>query len=78
MGKDGATNKNIASGARQVMQANDLGKQGLQIISKEDALDPKLLTQENEGEVFMDEDNQEVFIIIDAGNGRFDKKYLYR
>ena len=70
--------KVIATGARKVIEANKLGTQGLQIINKKQAADPELLTKENEGEVFMDNDNLEVFIIIDIGNGNFDKKYLYR
>ena len=76
--KTGSTNKAIANGARKVIENNNLGTQGLQIISKEDAADKELLRKENEGEVFMDEDNQVVFMVVDLGNGEYGKKYLYR
>jgi len=75
--KSGSSNKAIANGARKVIENNNLGTQGLQIISKEDAADEKLLTKENEGEVFMDEDNQIVFMVVDLGNGEYGKKVLY-
>ncbi len=75
--KTGSTNKAIANGARKVIENNNLGTQGLQIISKEDASNPELLVEENVGEVFMDEDNQVVFQII-IQDGVIGKKYLYR
>ena len=76
--KSGSTNKAIANGARKVIESNNLGTQGLQIISEEDAADPKLLRKENKGEVFFDEDSQIVFMVVDLGNEQYGKQFLYR
>jgi len=76
--KSGSTNKAIANGARKVIESNNLGTQGLQIIDKEQAADPKLLTEENKGEVFFDEDSQIVFMVVDLGDGQYGKTFLYR
>ena len=76
--KSGSTSKAIATGARKVIENNNLGTQGLIILDKKQAADPKLLTAENEGEVFMDADAQEVFIVISLEDGTYGKKFLYR
>jgi len=75
--KSGSMSQAVKKGARKVIEANNLGTKGLQIIKEKDANDPKLLDPKNVGEVFMDEDNNIVFQII-IEDGVIIKDFLYR
>jgi len=75
--KSGSTTTAVKKGARKVIEANNLGTKGLQILDEKDANDPKLLDPQNVGEVFMDEDNNIVFQII-IEDGVIIKDFLYR
>ena len=75
--KSGSTTTAVKKGARKVIEANNLGTKGLQIIDEKKANDPKLLDPQNVGEVFMDEDNNIVFQII-IEDGVIIKDFLYR
>ena len=47
------------------------------LVSKKDIEDPKLLVQENVGEVFINEDTKEVFLMIQDANGNISLKQYY-
>jgi hypothetical protein len=47
------------------------------LVSKKDIEDPKLLVQENVGEVFINEDTKEVFLMVQDANGNISLKQYY-
>ena len=75
--RTGRTVKQIVVGnTKEWMSDNNLS--GVpNLVSKKDIEDPKLLVQENVGEVFINEDTKEVFLMIQDANGKISLKQYY-
>ena len=75
--RTGRTVKQIVVGnTKEWMSDNNLS--GVpNLVSKKDIEDPKLLVQENVGEVFINEDTKEVFLMIQDANGNISLKQYY-
>ena len=75
--RTGRTVKHIVVGnTKEWMSDNNIS--GVpNLVSKKDIEDPKLLVQENVGEVFINEDTKEVFLIVQDANGNISLKQYY-
>ena len=75
--RTGRTVKQIVVGnTKEWMSDNNLS--GVpNLVSKKDIEDPKLLVQENVGEVFINEDTKEVFLMVQDANGNISLKQYY-
>tara|TARA_R100000664_G_C2736373_1_gene125736 strand:+ start:40 stop:1338 length:1299 start_codon:yes stop_codon:yes gene_type:complete len=75
--RTGRTVKQIVVGnTKEWMSDNNLS--GVpNLVSKKDIEDPKLLVQENVGEVFINEDTKEVFLMVQDAEGNISLKQYY-